>query len=407
MTLRLFTLSLISLPFSAFGLGPVEKPEDIQELAIGDDAPDFKLPGTDGKTYQLSDFSEPEVLMIYFTGTHCPTSHGVEKRLQKLVSDMKDQSFGIVAINPNHNDGLRPDEFSYSLYTESFEDSKRYAEDLKWTFPFLYDGEKQVVARAYGCLATPHVFIFDKDRKLQYQGRYDDSRFADPATVKQADARNAVEALIAGKPVPVTKTRPHGCSTKWKERGEHVQDDEKLWQAAPAVVEEIDLESIKKLRQNGSGKVRLFNIWATNCAPCKAEMPDLSAISRKFSRREFEIITISLDALEEKKAVETFLGQHRMVMEGKLKKSVLAEGRKTNNYLYSGASTDDLAAALDPEWPGPIPYSLLIDKDGKVLLRKTGAIDPHEVNVKILEELGTVWQPKKPQNRAKKNKKTR
>jgi len=316
---------------------------------------------------------------------------------------MEDKSFGIVAINPNHNDGLRPDEFSYSAYTESFEDSKRYAEDLKWTFPFLYDGEKQIVARAYGCLATPHVFVFDKERKLQYQGRYDDSRYADPKTVKHPDAQNAVQALLAGKPVPVTKTRPHGCSTKWRGRSAHVKEDDKAWQSAPAIVEEIDLETIKKLRKNGSGKLRLFNVWATWCAPCKAEMPDLSAISRRFSRREFEVITISLDAAKDKAAVEKFLSQNRMVMEGKLKKSVIAEGRKTNNYLFTGASTDDLAAALDPEWPGPVPYSLLVDKDGKVLLRKTGIIDPHELKVEILEQLGTVWAPKA----AAKKKKTR
>ncbi len=391
MRLRFLTLSIILLPLVCCGLGPAEKPADIQELAIGDAAPDFKLPGTDGKTYRLSDFDKPDVLMVYFTGTHCPTSHGAEERLQQLIDDMKDESFGIVAINPNHNDGLRPDEFSFSLYTESFEDSKRYAEDLGWNFPFLYDGEKQLVARAYGCLATPHVFIFDKQRKLRYQGRFDDSRYADPKTVKSPDARNAVEALIAGKPVPVEKTRPHGCSTKWRERREHVQEDENLWQAAPVVIEEIDAGAIRQLRQNGSGKVRLFNIWATWCAPCREEMPDLSAIGRKFSRRPFEIITISLDTPKDKQSAAKFLGQHRMVMGDKLKKTVLAEGRKTNNYIFTGASTDELAEALDPEWPGPVPYSLLIDQDGKVLLRKTGIIDPLEINKKLLEQLGTAY----------------
>jgi len=395
MMLRHFTLSLLLWPMVAFGLGPAGKPEGFKELKIGDQAPEFQLPGTDGKTYRLSDFSDPEVLMILFTGTHCPTSHGIEDRLQQLVGEMKNESFGIVAINPNHNDGLRPDEFSYSLYSESFEDSKRYAEDLGWTFPFLYDGDKQVVARSYGCLATPHVFIFDKDRKLRYQGRFDDSRFEDPASVKHPDARNAVESLIAGKPVPVAKTRPHGCSTKWKERKEHVEDDEQKWNAIPVLLEPIGPDEVKKLRQNGSGKLRLINVWATWCAPCVEEMPDLSAISRKFSRREFELITISLDAPKDQERVAKFLGRQRVVMSESLKKSVLAEGRKTNNYLFSGASTDELAEALDPEWPGPVPYSILLDRDGSVLLRKTGRIDPREVNEKVMEKLGTVWQPKK------------
>jgi len=385
--------SLLSIPVLA--LGPADKPEGFTELAIGDAAPAFTLPGTDGKTYRLGDFSEPDVLMIYFTGTHCPTSHGVEKRLQKLVDDMQDKSFGIVAINPNHNDGLRPDEFSYTHYTESFEDSKRYADDLGWTFPFLYDGEKQLVARAYGCLATPHVFIFDKDRKLRYQGRFDDSRFADPSTVKHPDARNAVEAMLAGKPVPVAKTRPFGCSTKWRGRSQHVASDQKAWDAIPVAVEEIDLETVKALRKNGSGKLRLINVWATWCVPCLAEMPDIATLNRRFSRREFEVITIAMNKAEESGRVEKILGKHRLVMSPKIAKMVKAEGRTTNNYIYTGASSDDLAAALDPEWKGPIPYSVLLDKDGTVLLRISGIIDQDKVIAAVLDKLKTTWQPKK------------
>lgn len=319
----------------------------------------------------------------------------VEKRLQKLVNDMKDKSFGIVAINPNHNDGLRPDEFSYTHYTESFEDSKRYADDLGWTFPFLYDGEKQLVARAYGCLATPHVFIFDKDRKLRYQGRFDDSRYADPKTVKHPDARNAVEAMLAGKPVPVATTRPFGCSTKWRGRSEHVASDQEAWDAIPVAVEEIDLETVKALRKNGSGKLRLINVWATWCVPCLAEMPDIATLNRRFSRREFEVITIAMNKAEESERVGKILGKHRLVMSPQIAKTVKAEGRTTNNYIYTGASSDDLAAALDPEWKGPIPYSILLDKDGTVLLRISGMIDEDKVIAAVLDKLKTTWQPKK------------
>ncbi|MEM7013662.1 MAG: redoxin domain-containing protein, partial [Verrucomicrobiota bacterium] len=202
MKLSPFTISAIVLSFAGIvvaqsesSFGPQDKPEGFTNLEIGDSAPDFSLHGIDGKTYTLSDFSEPDVLMIYFTGTHCPTSHGVEQRLQAFIKEMEDKSFACVAINPNHSSGLRPDEFGHTDYDETFEDSKRYANDLGWTFPFLYDGDEQVTARAYGCLATPHVFIFDKDRQLRYNGRFDDSRFPDPATVKSPDARNAVEEL--------------------------------------------------------------------------------------------------------------------------------------------------------------------------------------------------------------------
>ncbi|MEM9478675.1 MAG: redoxin domain-containing protein [Verrucomicrobiota bacterium] len=392
--LLLSLATFILMPFSSVAFGPQDKPDGFTTLAIGDPAPDFSLPGVDGKNYTLSDFAGPDVLMIYFTGTHCPTSNGVEGRLQKLVDDMQGKSFGLVAINPNHSSGLRPDEFGHTEYDETFEDSKRYAEDLGWEFPYLYDGNEQLTARAYGCLATPHVFIFDKERKLRYNGRFDDSRFPDPATVKSPDARNAVEALLAGQPVPVETTRPHGCSTKWKERAAHVAEEEEEWQNAEAKVAAMGVEELQKLRANESGRVRLFNVWATWCQPCTEEFPDLTQIARKFSRRDFDFITISLDNPGTEKSVEKFLGKHRAVLSAKQKKAVEAEGRTTNNYLWTSANNDDLAAALDPDWPGPIPYTILVDQNGEVVYRHVGVIVPEELTAAILETMTTYHQPK-------------
>lgn len=370
-------------------------PKDVKQLAIGDAAPDFTLPGTDGKEYKLSDFSEADVLMIYFTGTHCPTSHGIESRLQTLVADMKGKSFQVVAINPNHNDGLRPDEFSYSKYDESFESSKQYAEDLGWSFPFLYDGETQSVARAYGCLATPHLFIFNKERKLQYNGRFDDSRYKDPSTVKKPDARNAVVAMLAGEPVPVAVTRPFGCSTKWREKKELVIEDDKKWASTKAVIEDIDSAGIKKLVANGTKNVRLFNVWSTTCVPCVKEMPDIATILRKYSRRNLEVITISLDDPSDREKAEAFLGKTGMVVGGKIGAALKKDGRTTNNYLFTEASIDSLTGALDSEWSGATPYTVMVDTEGKVIYRKEGIIDVKELDAEVIKELTEYWDPPK------------
>ena len=370
-------------------------PKGFKTLAIGDQAPDFNLLGVDGKTYSLSDFSSSDILMIYFTGTHCPTSNGVEARVQQLVSDMASESFQLVAINPNNDSGMRMDEYSYSRYTESFEDSKRYAKDLGWTFPFLYNGDKQDVAKAYGCLATPHVFIFDKKRKLRYQGRYDDSRFPDPKTVKRHDARNAVEALLAGKKVSVEKTRPFGCSTKWKEKKQSVEKSNADWNALPAVTEEIDLAGVEKLVKNGSGKVRLINFWATYCPPCINKLPDIAALNRRFSNRKFELITISQDEPKEKEQVEKMLSAKNIATGKKQQNSLLKEGRRTNNYIYTETDYEALASAVDPEWAGPIPYTILVNNDGEILYRCTSGIDSQKVIDLVLEELTTYWDSSK------------
>ena len=167
----------------------------------------------------------------------------------------------------------------------------------------------------------------------------------------------------------------------------HVAEEEQQWQSFDATIEEIDAKGVSALRKNGSGKLRLINLWATWCVPCVEEFPDLTAIARKFSRREFELITISVDQPNQMARAKAFLGKRRAVMSEKLRKTVEAEGRTTNNYLYTGASLDDLADALDPEWPGPIPYSILVDQEGNVLYRKLGKIDPNEVRSKILNTL--------------------
>ena len=368
-------------------------PAGFKHLGIGESAPAFDLPGVDGKRYTLDQFKKPKVLMVLFTGTHCPVSHGIETRLQTLVDDMKGKDFGIVAINPNHASGLRPDELGYTAYEETFEDSKRYAEDLGWEFPFLYDGEEQVAARAYGCLATPHVFIFDRERKLRYNGRFDDSRFAELATVKSHDARNAIEALLADKPVAVPKTRPFGCSTKWKERSAHVSAEAIKWDAIPATIEEIDAAGVAKLRKNGTKKLRLINLWATWCQPCVKEFPDLTAIASKFSRREFELITISMDSKNQMGRAQKFLSKHRAVISDRLRPSVKAEGRTTNNYLYIG-DVDDLAKALDPKWNGAVPLTLLVDQEGEVLYQIVGLINRETIVEKVLDTIGHHYQPK-------------
>ncbi len=106
------------------------------------------------------------------------------------------------------------------------------AKDHNFTYPYLYDGETQATAKAYGVLATPHVYIFDADRKLRYVGRFDD---AEVKAVKSHDAKNAVDALLAGKPVPVATTRVFGCSTKWAEKQADAKKSLAKWDAEPVI----------------------------------------------------------------------------------------------------------------------------------------------------------------------------
>jgi peroxiredoxin len=306
---------------------------------------------------------------------------------------MRGKGLALVAINPNNPDGLSLDELGYSKYNDGFDDMKKYAAEEGFTFPYLYDGETQAVAKAYGCLATPHVFIFDAERKLRYKGQFDDSRFADPSTVKTTDARNAVEALLAGRPVPVEVTKPHGCSTKWNTKKDLVAAKTEKWDKTPVDVETIDAAGVAALRKNGTKKFRLFNVWATTCAPCIAEFPELVTTARKFGLRDFELITISTDDPKDAAKVKAFLEKRGAGLLDKLKPSLKAEGRTTNSYIFSDPDTNALVKALDPEWPGAIPHTVLVGTNGEILWRHNGAVNGEELRAKVLELMGRYYRP--------------
>ena len=372
---------LLLLPRSSLA----DNPPGFRKLAIGDQAPDFKLPGIDDRHWSLNDFKESEVLIVYFTSNHCPVCHAQDPRLLTLLKELTGRSVAIVAINPNSGDGLRPDELGYSKYDDSFEHMKLYAKDEGFEFPYLYDGATQSVAKSYGCLATPHVFVFDRERKLQYQGWLDDSRFPDASTVKRQDAKDAILALLDGKPVPVAETKPFGCSTKWREKIPDVIKDNENWEHAAITLDDIDSEGVAALVKNETDKYRLINVWSTSCVPCVTEFPGLVRISRRMGLRNFEFITLSTDLPDDREQVTKFLDKNRAALPARLKSSLEKEGRKSNNYLYTEASMDSLIQALDPDWEGPQPHTVLIAPGGKIVFRHTGEVKEEALLEKILD----------------------
>jgi peroxiredoxin len=369
-----------------------EMPADAHRLAIGDAAPDFSLKGVDGKTYSLADFKAAPVLMVVFLSNHCPYSHAAETRLLPLAREFQDKGLAVVAINPNSPEGVAISELGYSKYNDSYEEMILYAKEQGFPFPYLYDGDTQQTAKNYGCLATPHVFLFDQARKLRYVGRVDDSRFADPATVTSFDARNAVTALLAGQPVPVEKTIVVGCSTKWNSNKEEIAVAEEKWKSEPVTLSMIDAAGVAALAKNSSDRLRLVNVWATWCAPCVAEFPGLVSLSRQLGNRDFELITISLDDPKMEAAAKKFLEKQHATPSGRLKRLLKSEGRDSVNYLYAGASTDALVQALDPAWPGPLPHTVLIAPGGQILWRHNGPLDFAALKDKIYSVLGSYYE---------------
>ena len=347
-------------------------PAGLKTLAIGSPAPDFHLPGVDGKTYSLADFEKSKVLFVVFTCNHCPTAQAYEGRIARLESDYRDKGVAVVAISPNNPKAVRLDELGFTDLGDSFEEMKVRAKDHNFAYPYLYDGETQSVAKEFGVIATPQVFIFDAGRKLRYTGRFDDGE-AKP--VKSHDARNAVDALLAGTEVAVKTTRVPGCSTKWADKEADAKKSLERWNAEPVALESIGNTGVAKLAID-TKKLLLVNLWATWCGPCVAELPELVTMNRMYRGREFQLVTISLDELAKKDDAVRVL------------KEIHVAG---SNFILNVDDRDKFAEALDQEWPGPVPYTILVAPGGKILYRKTGAIDPLEVKRAVVNYLGRTY----------------
>ncbi|MGI8962296.1 MAG: thioredoxin family protein [Bryobacteraceae bacterium] len=233
-------VALLLIPFAAFA------DEGHPILALGSPAPNFSLPGVDGKTHKLSDYSFSRVLVIVFTCNHCPTAQLYESRIRRLADDYRNKGVALVAIQPNNPAAIRLYELGYTDVSDSFDEMKIRAAYRHFDFPYLYDGDTQSVARAYGPQATPHVFIFDGDRKLRYQGRIDNSQRE--SLVRSQDAHNAIDALLAGRPVPVTHMGVFGCSTKWISKEAGRLAEMKKIEAEPVTVDLASTDDLKKLR---------------------------------------------------------------------------------------------------------------------------------------------------------------
>jgi len=366
---RVLLLLIMSAALLVFKTGYSN--DEHKTLPIGSPAPDFKLPGVDGKIVTLASFKNSKILVIVFTCNHCPTAQAYEERIIQLTKDYSGKGVAVVAISPNDPKSVSLDELGYTDIGDSYKEMKLRAREKKYNFPYLYDGATQSVAIAYGPVATPHVFIFDKERKLAYQGRVDDVE-KPTKTPNHFDTRNAIDALLANKPVEVQTTKVFGCSVKWAEKIELINKAAQRWAAEPVKIDTINEQGIKDLLKNNSDKLRLINIWATWCGPCVTEFPEFITINRMYRRRDFEFVSISADEPGKKDKALKFLQQQQA---------------SSTNYIFTNEDKYKLIELIDPAWQGALPYTILVEPGGKIVYAKQGAINPAEMKKIIVDHL--------------------
>ncbi len=179
-------------------------------LALGATAPDFRLPDTNGKTVSFADFRDKPALLVIFMCNHCPYVQHIRPGLAQLARDYVPRQVAMVGINSNDVANYPEDRPS---------EMKKEVKSAGYIFPYLYD-ESQTVAKAYRAACTPDIYLFDKTRKLVYRGQFDDSRPGNGVPVTGKDLRAALDAVLAGKPVPPDQKPSIGCNIKWKSGNE-------------------------------------------------------------------------------------------------------------------------------------------------------------------------------------------
>jgi peroxiredoxin len=339
-------------------------------LSLGSSAPDFDLPGVDGRNWKLQDFADAKALVVLFTCNHCPTAQYYEERIKQIVNDYKGRGVALVAISPNDPKSVRLDELGWTDLNDSFEEMKLRARDREYNYPYLYDGDSEAVSKAYGPVATPHVFVFDAARKLRYVGAIDDSERL--AKVTKHHLRDALDAVLAGKEPSVAKTKVVGCSVKWAGKEGAVKSYMAKLAAEPVALSVADTNALAALRKNDSGKFRLVNFWATWCAPCVAEFDEFITINRMYRHRDFELVLVSLNQPDEEKPVLEFLKKHQA---------------SNQNLIFGSSNRTPLINAFDPEWQGEVPLTVLINPEGKIIHRESGSIDALALRRAIVKAL--------------------
>jgi len=339
-------------------------------LALGSHAPNFQLPGVDGKTHKLTDYDASPVLVVVFTCNHCPIAQMYEQRIGQLAADYRDRGVAVVAIEPNDPSAIRIDELDSSDTSDSLEEMKIRAQYKHLTYPYLYDGETQLVTRAYGPQATPHVFVFDHERRLRYEGRMDNSYRVEQ--VKSREARDAIDALLARREPAVQHMGVFGCSTKWKEKQVARDEALKKIEVQPVHLEMAAADELKKLRANATDKTLLVSFWATWCGSCIHEFPDIQDTFRMYSVRDLELVTVAANLPDEKPSVQRMLDKMHAT---------------SRNLLFASDDTAAMQAAFDPAWQSAVPYTVLIAPGGRVLYQKQGEVDILELRRTILGNL--------------------
>ena len=323
-------------------------------VAIGQRAPDFMLADLGGKTHTLKDYLGKTVV-VTFISARCPISNAYKDRIRAVADEYSKRDVAFIGVNSNAD--------------ESLEEMRAYAAKNKLDFTILKD-KGNVVADAYGAERTPKVYVIDGDGVMRYQGRIDNSQ--NPSMVKRNDLREALNEMLAGKPVSVAETRALGCMIK------RVQDAKAAPAKVPAKTTAAQAEpkvgtlkpaDFNKFKDSARGKVLVLNFWATWCGPCVAEFPELVALDAKYRDKGVKLVGITADDPDDvQPKVIPFIKKQKV---------------KFDIVLQDTEDPQEMFDKINKDWPGVLPATFVYDKQGNLAYSRFGIIDRDQLVAEI------------------------
>jgi peroxiredoxin len=336
-------------------------------MPIGTAAPDFALKGTDDKIHTLAEFSKGKVLVVMFESVHCPVSENYEGRMRALYDAYHGKGVEFVAVNPNNPKAVRLDELGYTDLTDAPSDMKIRVRDRQIPWPYVSDGETQSTAQKFGAVATPHVFIFDGERRLRYEGRIDDNQ--NESLVKVHDAHDAIEALLSGGAVAVPHRPAFGCSTKWLSKSGDVEREMTKIHAEPVELTPASAADLATLRANNGDKVTVVHFWSAEDATGAKDFADLQTTYRMYRGRSYQYVTVNTDS---------------PATTGKATEFLHAQYASSRNVQLSSSDAHAVESAFGSTWQPKEEFTAVIAPGGKLVYAHKGPIDILEVRHAVL-----------------------
>ena len=321
---------------------------------VGQPAPDFTLADLSGKTHSLKDYRGKGVV-VGFISARCPISNAYKDRIRAIADEYEKRGVAFLGVN--------------SSADESIEEARAFAAKNNLDFTILKD-EGNVVADAYAAERTPKVYLIDGEGVLRYQGRIDNSQ--DSRMVKRNDLREALNEMLAGKPVSVAETRALGCMIK------RVQDAKAAPAKVPAKTTAAQAEpkvgtlkpaDFNKFKDSARGKVLVLNFWATWCGPCVAEFPELVALDAKYRDKGVKLVGITADDPDDvQPKVIPFIKKQKV---------------KFDIVLQDTEDPQEMFDKINKDWPGVLPATFVYDKQGNLAYSRFGIIDRDQLVAEI------------------------